>query len=174
MMEVVFLLFYLCFSSMKVICGTSTTGGYYVNLLQFPHLCPLTSFCTPWNPVTSSTSMTLLRHAKIEMAVHGIHILRSSGRLRKNDPGCWNRDENSTAQEQLCHIFSDTGYVICDDQLQSADSRQQNKYRVPKRCVQWRTDGNHNTRAFYKEISLNIPTMKRHGINWFYFWDSRS
>ena len=30
--------------------ATTTSGGYYVKLFQHPSICPLTSFCWPWNP----------------------------------------------------------------------------------------------------------------------------
>ena len=30
--------------------ATTTSGGYYVKLFQHPSICPMTSFCWPWNP----------------------------------------------------------------------------------------------------------------------------
>ena len=50
-----FLLWLLCtyYTIQNVSCeslgGTGSGGGYYIKLLDFKNICPLHSFCVPWN-----------------------------------------------------------------------------------------------------------------------------
>ena len=73
-------------------CAVGSAGGYFVNLLKFPSLCPLTSFCAAWNPTGPDKSITLIDHGKIQLAVDGIHILSMRGRLKKNNVACWSKN----------------------------------------------------------------------------------
>ena len=52
--ENLFLLLLLCtYNVQNVSCeslgGTGSGGGYYIKLLDFKNICPLHSFCVPWN-----------------------------------------------------------------------------------------------------------------------------
>ena len=131
--------------------------GHFVNLLQFPDVCPLTSFCAPWNP-TRKSSIVLIQHKKIEFSVHDIYFLETRGRL-KDDKSCWNDDHNN--QTQWCQLFSDTGYVTCDSRIPgnfpTHDPNEKFRYMVPKSCVEWKSDSDHMTRAYYSKIQLKIP-----------------
>ena len=81
--------------------------GHFVNLLQFPALCPLTSFCAPWNP--SKSSLILIQHQKIVFSVHDIYYLDNTRGRLKDDISCWmESNQNGTEWYQL---FSDTGYL---------------------------------------------------------------
>ena len=70
----IFIMLELVFLNGFAVVGSK--GGYFVNLLQFPSLCPLTSFCAAWNPTGPHKNITLIDHGKIQLAVDGIHILR--------------------------------------------------------------------------------------------------
>ena len=72
----IFIMLELVFLNDFAVVGSK--GGYFVNLLQFPSLCPLTSFCAAWNPTGPHKNITLIDHSKIQLAVDGIHILRCS------------------------------------------------------------------------------------------------
>ena len=72
----IFIMLELVFLNGFAVVGSK--GGYFVNLLQFPSLCPLTSFCAAWNPTGPHKNITLIDHGKIQLAVDGIHILRCS------------------------------------------------------------------------------------------------
>ena len=72
----IFIMLELVFLNGFAVVGSK--GGYFVNLLQFPSLCPLTSFCAAWNPTGPHKNITLIDHGKIQLAVDGIHILRYS------------------------------------------------------------------------------------------------
>ena len=50
--------FLLCYYSSGVKCeslGGTGGGGYYIKLLEFSKLCPLHSFCVPWNFIINSS-----------------------------------------------------------------------------------------------------------------------
>ena len=76
-------------------CAVGSAGGYFVNLLKFPSLCPLTSFCAAWNPTGPDKSITLIDHGKIKLAVDGIHILSMRGRIKKNNVACWSKNRHA-------------------------------------------------------------------------------
>jgi hypothetical protein len=129
-------------------------AGYFVNILKFPSLCPLTSFCAPWNPVTGSKSIELINHNKINLTIDGLYILRPRGRL-KNNIACWAHAENATTA--WCQLYSDTGIVFCNEEDRGYDDDQMiTRYMVPKNCVEWKTDSDHMTNAFYTSIVLIV------------------
>ena len=134
--------------------------GHFVNLLQFPALCPLTSFCAPWNP--SKSSLILIQHQKIEFSLHDIYYLDNTRGRLKDDISCWmESNQNGT---EWCQLFSDTGYVQCDRKgrrkdFPTDDRNEKFRYMVPKSCVEWKSDSDHMTPAFYSQIQLKIPIL---------------
>ena len=133
--------------------------GHFVNLLQFPGLCPLTSFCAPWNP--SKSSLILIQHQKIELSVHDIYYLDNNRGRLKDDISCWIGSEQQNSTE-WCQLFSDTGYVQCNSKntrgnFPTDDRNEKFRYMVPKSCVEWKSDSDHMTPAFYSQIQLKIP-----------------
>ena len=135
--------------------------GHFVNLLQFPGLCPLTSFCAPWNP--SKSSLILIQHQKIELSVHDIYYLDNTRGRLKDDISCWIGSEQQNSTE-WCQLFSDTGYVQCNRKntrgnFPTDDRNEKFRYMVPKSCVEWKSDSDHMTPAFYSQIQLKIPIL---------------
>ena len=133
--------------------------GHFVNLLQFPGLCPLTSFCAPWNP--SKSSLILIQHQKIELSVHDIYYLDNTRGRLKDDISCWIGSEQQNSTE-WCQLFSDTGYIQCNSKntrgnFPTDDRNEKFRYMVPKSCVEWKSDSDHMTPAFYSQIQLKIP-----------------
>ena len=155
-------MFYIILLLLQLNTTIGTHGGYFVNLLQFPKLCPLTSFCAPWNPMgRNKSSILLIQHRKIELSVNNIYFLDSRGRLKKDDISCY--FENST---EWCQLYSDTGYVVCDSRenqdFANDNHNEKHRYMVPKSCVEWKgSDSDHMTRAYYSNIQLKIPIFGR-------------
>ena len=79
-----------------------------------------------------------------------------------------------TTAGDLCLLYADTGYVICDhlgddndfshDHEEDYTSHHRNRYFVPKSCVEWKTNSNYMTKAFYSSIRIEIPPKDSKGI----------
>lgn len=153
-----------CILSLIFLRVASSVGGYFVNILQFKELCPLTSFCAPWNPTKGSKSLQLIQHAKINFSLGDVHILAARGRLKSDDPSCWSSaGSGSNLTTNFCQLFADTGYVVCEqDPVGTYFDNSANRYMVPKKCVEWLESPNHMTRAFYREIRFEIPSRAGH------------
>ena len=87
-----------------------------------------------------------------DMNIGGLHILTNRGRLKSK---CWNILQNKNGS--LCRLFADTGNVMCSEDLEYAVDP---GYLVPKSCVEWKMESDHMTRAFYREIKIEIPQTK--------------